>query len=141
MKQKCGMMGTGSEEKTQLLLACHNHGATTRVSIPTTLDKGTAPLAVCHRFLIPLIDPRILFTVVMRKRKAKIRTFDRRFVWVSLKDDGPTVRRARRRAREEVARRRIGSLKDDGPTGQTTGQRGSDPSAFKVSISGYYNII
>jgi len=25
------------------------------------------------------------------------------------------------------------SLKDDGPTGQTTGQRGSDPSAYRVS--------
>ena len=33
------------------------------------------------------------------------------------------------------------SLKDDGPTGQTTGQRGSDPSAYRVSITGYYNII
>jgi len=25
------------------------------------------------------------------------------------------------------------SLKDDGPTGQTTGQRGSDPSAYRGS--------
>jgi len=33
------------------------------------------------------------------------------------------------------------SLKDDGPTGQTTGQRGSDPSAYRVSITGYYNIL
>ena len=29
------------------------------------------------------------------------------------------------------------SLKDDGPTGQ----RGSGPSAYRVSISEYYNII
>jgi len=33
------------------------------------------------------------------------------------------------------------SLKDDGPTGQTTGQRGSDPSAYRVSKTGYYNIL
>ena len=33
------------------------------------------------------------------------------------------------------------SLKHDGPTGQTTGQRGSDPSAYRVSITGYYNIL
>jgi len=33
------------------------------------------------------------------------------------------------------------SLKDDGPTGQTTGQRGSGPSAYRVSITGYYNIL
>jgi len=33
------------------------------------------------------------------------------------------------------------SLKDDGPTGQTTGQRGSDPSAYRVRITGYYNIL
>ena len=29
------------------------------------------------------------------------------------------------------------SLKDDGPTGQTTGQRGSDPSVYRGSITGY----
>ena len=29
------------------------------------------------------------------------------------------------------------SLKDDGPTGQTTGQRGSDPSAYRVT--NHYN--
>ena len=45
-----------------------------------------------------------------------------------------------RRAREEVTRRHIGALKDDGPTGQTMGQRG-DPSAYRVSITGYYNIL
>ena len=33
------------------------------------------------------------------------------------------------------------SLKDNGPTGQTTGQRGSDLSAYRVSITGYYNIL
>ena len=33
------------------------------------------------------------------------------------------------------------SLKDDGPTGQTTGQRGSNPSAYRVSITGYYKIL
>ena len=33
------------------------------------------------------------------------------------------------------------SLEDDGPTGQTTGQRGSDPSAYRVSITGYYDIL
>jgi len=33
------------------------------------------------------------------------------------------------------------SLKDDGPTGQTTGQSGSDPSAYRLSITGYYNIL
>jgi len=33
------------------------------------------------------------------------------------------------------------SLKDDGPTGQTTGQRGSDPSVYRGSITGYYNIL
>jgi len=33
------------------------------------------------------------------------------------------------------------SLKDDGPTGQTMGQRGSDLSAYRVSITGYYNIL
>ena len=52
-----------------------------------------------------------------------------------------TGRRVRRRAREEVTHRCIGSVKDDGPTGQTTGQRGSDPSAYRVSITGYYNIL
>jgi len=57
---------------------------------------------------------------------------------VSLKMTG---RRIRRRAREEVTRRHIGAVKDDGPTGQTTGQRGSDPSACRVSITGYYNIL
>ena len=34
---------------------------------------------------------------------------------------------------------RVGS--HENMTGQTTGQRGSDPSAYRVSISGYYNII
>jgi len=66
-----------------------------------------------------------------------------------------TGRRVRRRAREEVTRRRIGSVKDYGPTGhpsarhllltlrtgQTTGQRVSDPSGYRVSITGYYNIL
>ena len=42
-----------------------------------------------------------------------------------------------RRAREEVTRRHIGAVKDDGPTGQ----RGSDPSAYRVSITGYYNTL
>ena len=35
----------------------------------------------------------------------------------------------------------MGAVKDDGPTGQTTGQTGSDPSAYTVSITGYYNIL
>jgi len=46
-----------------------------------------------------------------------------------------------RRAREEVTRWHIGAVKDDRPTGPTTGQRGSDPSAYRVSITGYYNIL
>jgi len=54
------------------------------------------------------------------------------------KTGGLTKRwRVRRRAREEVTRRRVGSVKDDGPTGQ----RGSDPSAYRFSITGYYNIL
>jgi len=32
------------------------------------------------------------------------------------------------------------SLKDDGPTGQTMGQRGSDPSAYRVTIT-YYRVL
>ena len=40
-----------------------------------------------------------------------------------------TGRRVRRRAREEETRRHIGAVKDDGPTGQ----RGSDPSAYRVT--------
>ena len=52
-----------------------------------------------------------------------------------------TGRRVRRRAKEEVTRRHIGAAKDDGPTGQTTGQTGSDPLAYRVSITGYYNIL
>jgi len=44
-----------------------------------------------------------------------------------------TGRRVRRRAREEVTRRRIGLVKDDGPTGQ----RGSDQWCIAKTGGGY----
>ena len=48
--------------------------------------------------------------------------------------DGQDTRRQHIRRHDSTA---WVSLKDDGPTGQ----RGSDPSAYRVSIPGYYNII
>ena len=108
-------------KKLESMLFCVHENIISGDNYPTVplVTDNMYILLIC--FVVPVVPTECDVLIVCRQHNDKEWQFKEQHA--KMRENIAGAKRYSRRV----------SLKDDGPTGQTTGQRGSDPSAYRVS--------